>query len=66
MTDPGIPPIPEIESPTFAEFLQEFRQSFGGWSSTTWRGASGIVRALEAEFGQLHSDRSPLAESTAT
>ncbi|MBT5141422.1 MAG: tyrosine-type recombinase/integrase, partial [Gemmatimonadetes bacterium] len=41
------------DSPTFGEFLVEFRQDFGGWSTVTWRGLSGVLRNLEAEFGDV-------------
>lgn len=48
---------PTAQSPTFAGFLIEFRQDHGGWSPTTWRGLSGVLRNLEAEFGQIPLDQ---------
>ena len=36
---------------TFGQFLAEFRTDFGGWSSNTWRGLSGMLRKLDEEFG---------------
>ncbi len=43
----------EAGVPLFREFLTEFRQDFGGWSPVTWRGLSGVLRNLEAEFGEV-------------
>ena len=40
------------EALTFAQFLEEFRRDFGGWSENTWRGNSGMLKRLCEEFGQ--------------
>ena len=40
------------EALTFAKFLDEFRRDFGGWSENTWRGNSGMLKRLRAEFGE--------------
>ena len=37
---------------TLGQFLEEFRTDFGGWSETTWRGLSGMLRKLREEFGE--------------
>ena len=34
----------EAGVPTFSAFLAEFRQDVGGWSETTWRGLSGVLK----------------------
>ena len=39
------------DSITFDQFLEEFRTDFGGWSPNTWRGLSGMLTKLSAEFG---------------
>ena len=36
--------LPEARVPTFSAFLAEFRQDAGGWSETTWRGLSGVLK----------------------
>ena len=43
--------------PTFSEFLAEFRQDFGGWADTTWRGLSGVLKNLQGEFGAIPVDQ---------
>jgi integrase len=42
-----------LQSPTFSDFLLEFRQDFSGWSPVTWRGLSGVLNNLEGEFGEI-------------
>ena len=37
--------------------FDSFRSHFGGWSETTWRGLSGVLRNLEAEFGDVPVDQ---------
>ena len=44
-------PQGEIGNPTFGEFLEEFRMSFGSWSERTWRGNAGLLKKLSGEFG---------------
>ena len=36
--------LPEARVPTFSAFLAEFRQDVGGWSETTGRGLSGVLK----------------------
>ena len=48
---------PEDRVPTFSTFLKEFRQDFGGWSETTWRGLSGVLKNLLGEFGDIPVDQ---------
>ena len=38
---------------SFAQFLEKFRQDFDGWEPSTWRGCSGLLTKLLAEFGEL-------------
>ena len=38
---------------TFAEFLDKFRQDYHSWDERTWRGVGGLLRKLEAEFGDV-------------
>jgi hypothetical protein len=42
--------LPEARVPTFSAFLAEFRQDVGGWSETTGRGLSGVLKNLQAEL----------------
>ena len=45
---------------TFGQFLEEFRQDYGGWSENTWRGNSGLLKRLREEFGEdLLTDITP-------
>ncbi|SVC02679.1 uncharacterized protein METZ01_LOCUS255533, partial [marine metagenome] len=44
--------LPEDSVPTSSSFLAEFRQDVGGWSETTWRGLSGV---LKKSFFQMFS-----------
>jgi integrase len=53
LREPTPPSKQDQDTPTFSEFLVEFRQDFGGWSPVTWRGLSGVLRNLEAEFGKV-------------
>ena len=47
---------PRGPGPTFSAFL-EFRQDVGGWSETTWRGLSGVLKNLQAEYGDIPVDQ---------
>jgi integrase len=58
-TQPRVPsdtPEQSHHAPSFSEFLVVFRQDFSGWSPVTWRGLSGVLRNLEAEFGAFSLD----------
>ena len=49
--------LPVARVPTFSAFLAEFRQDVGGWSETTWRGLSGVLKNLQAEYGDIPVDQ---------
>ena len=38
---------------TFAAFVEEFKDKHKGWGPTTWRGCTGIIDKVVAEWGQL-------------